>query len=652
MKLTSTSIILMALLPFGISSASAADFSVGGLYYQVLSESEKTVQVVKSDEGSYSGDITVPSVARFDGTDYTVEGIGDKAFYMNYGVKAISLPSTLKTIGNGAFYSTDIKTLNIPNSVTSIGDECMAGCIYLTEVHLPEGLTSLPGSIFQSCSALKTLELPANITSIPTWAFDCSGLETIVIPDAVETIMEGAFSSCGSLVNVTFGKSVNTIESDAFSYCESLVSVDLPASLKVISSTAFADCPALEAINIDKNNPYFASYAGAMYTPDLKTLLLGPCAMKHLEVPDETTEISSYSMASSMVESVTGCKNLLTVGDFAFMNCRNLTKVELGDKLTTLGEEAFSSTGIEYISLPASLEVLGQRAFNDCRDLKTLSVPDKVSDIGNYCFFGCRSVKDITLGTGTKYIGEYAFRNCDVLESITIKATTPPNCGDDFTEDQYANLILYVPQQSLDKYKNADTWKKFQNIKAMAEQPTLVLSVQNITKSGAEVTGKPSDAAIYWYTDVVAKADYTDTLCSELVEGWKAEGDNWYETYCGKAHTGEFTQSFSGLSDNTAYVAYGFAVDNTGKFCMPVTKVEFTTLTSGVEAVGNDAPQVYAANGTIRINGDFIKAVVYTAEGRIAGEFDGDTCNVVANGIYIVRIETAAGESAVKVIVK
>lgn len=758
--------LFVPLLMSAVATAGAADFTEGKISYNILSESEKTVTVVASTQ-KYSGAITIPSKVTNNGTEYTVTAISDRAFNQCVSLSSVSMPATLTSVGSYAFeMCAALSTLEFPANITTIGEYAMQGCRNLTTLVLPEKLTAISNGMLVSCDALETLNVPASVTRIGDWAFDyASSLTSIELPDAVKTIGEGAFSGCYAMTSIKLGKGLETIANNAFKDCSELTSIDLPASLKSIGTNVFLGCENLAAINVEEGNTIMASYHGAIFSPDLKTLRFGPPAIKEVIIPDQCENVASKAFEKAKIEKVTGSKNLLQIGEYAFSDCKQLTYIELGNKLTTISEGAFASTAIEYITLPETLTSMGDRAFENCGELKTIVIPDKVPEIGIYCFFNCMSLESATWGKGVRNMGEYAFRHCPSLTSMICKPTTPVKIYDEtyFDTDQYSTIHVYVPASSLNAYKNADGWKLFSNISAMNEA-SIALETVNIEKTSATVSGKPSDSNVYWYTgvetlakyegatiwstlvakwkaegegwyatycenshkgdathtftgltpnttyaayafavdsegklvipvatttflttedaynlsinignvtgqsvqvtvtptddetfwyaDVVAKADFKgENAWSELVNAWKAEGENWFETYCGKAHKGELTQTFSGLNEKSDYVAFAFAVNDKGEIVMPQVSMEFTTLDSGVESVSGDAVAVNVNGSAVTISGSYTAAQAYTTDGRLTATFNGGAAEL-APGLYIVRIQTAGRQTAVKVIVR
>ena len=145
------------------------------------------------------------------------------------------LPSVLNLTGSrgvadDAFRGcSGLKSVTIPDSVTSIGTWAFEDCSGLTSVTIGNGVTSIGSYAFYRCSALTSVTIPDGVTSIGTWAFrGCIGLTSVTIPDSVMSIGVQAFSDCIFLTSVTIPDSVTSIGSYAFSYCWGLKELRVP----------------------------------------------------------------------------------------------------------------------------------------------------------------------------------------------------------------------------------------------------------------------------------------------------------------------------------------------------------------------------------------------------------------------------------------
>ena len=124
------------------------------------------------------------------------------------------------------FSGCNLKVLQLPNSVTSIGSHAFWFCSDLTSITIPNSVTSIGNDAFSHCSGLTSITIPQSVTSIGSSAFDgCSGLTSVTIPNSVTSIGDYAFYHCSGLTSVTIGNSVSNIGSGAFYICSKLTNV-------------------------------------------------------------------------------------------------------------------------------------------------------------------------------------------------------------------------------------------------------------------------------------------------------------------------------------------------------------------------------------------------------------------------------------------
>ena len=156
--------------------------------------------------------------------DRIVVGIGAEAFKQSSAyVSAVTLPTTVVTIDNGAFHSCKALTeIAIPDSVTSIGNLAFYGCSSLTAVKI--GNTALLESIgdyaFSDCTSLESFTFSASVQSIGTGAFKGSAIKKVELPETVKTIGDQAFVDCANLNTegcIVLTKGITSIGKYAFS---------------------------------------------------------------------------------------------------------------------------------------------------------------------------------------------------------------------------------------------------------------------------------------------------------------------------------------------------------------------------------------------------------------------------------------------------
>ena len=151
-------------------------------------------------------------------------------------------------------YYDSLASVSIPNSVKTIGDYAFQGCVGLTSVTIPEGVTAIGNYVFSGCNRMKSVYLPESLTDIGTYAFhNCTSLESVEIPNGLTAICQSAFYGCNSLTSLTIPEGVVTIDSYAFNGCTKLSSVKLPHTLVNIGESCFKDCTSLTSFTIPEN---------------------------------------------------------------------------------------------------------------------------------------------------------------------------------------------------------------------------------------------------------------------------------------------------------------------------------------------------------------------------------------------------------------
>lgn len=160
--------------------------------------------------------------------------IRDYAFYTWRGLKNITIPDSVTSIGSGAFYGCGLTSIVISNSVTSIGSNAFYACSGLKSVVIGNSVTTIGNYAFQNCSELTSIIIPDSVTSIGNSGFSGSGLTSVIMGNSVSTIGSSAFYYNQNLKRVDFSKhtTIPTLKgSTAFDSTHSILQIKVPANL-------------------------------------------------------------------------------------------------------------------------------------------------------------------------------------------------------------------------------------------------------------------------------------------------------------------------------------------------------------------------------------------------------------------------------------
>ena len=285
----------------------------------------------------------------------------------NISLTSIEIPETVTSIGTWAFQGctslTSVNYLgtienwcNISFSDHSANPLSYAEKLYINgelveEIVIPSTFTKIKDYAFLGCNSLTSVTIPDSVTSIGGYAFSgCSSLTSVTIGNSVTSIGNNAFYNCDSLTSITIPDSVTSIGDYAFSNCDSLTSVTIPNSVINIGIDAFCNCTQLKYIVVDKNNLYYKSVGAVLYDKEGTTLISYPAGRSDANfiIPDGVT----------------------CVADNAFYNCTSLIGVTIENSVTSIGRCSFAY----------------------CNSLTSVTIPDSVTSIGDYAFSNCDSL--------------------------------------------------------------------------------------------------------------------------------------------------------------------------------------------------------------------------------------------------------------------
>lgn len=328
-----------------------------------------------------------------------------------YYPKSVTLPDGLTHIGSNAFREVKMTSIDIPSTVTSIGEAAFIRCPNLTSLTIPAAVTSIGEQVVAECSALTSLVVEAGNT-----VYDSRNSCNAIIETATNKLIAGC-------KNTVIPDGVTSIGNRVFSQQRGLTSISIPGSVTSIGESAFEGCTGLTSI----------SFAEGL------------------------TEIkyNAFKGCTGLATSVTIPSTVTSIGTEAFTGCP-FTSFVVADGNTTYDSRDNCNALIQNRWLTLTL-IAG---------FPSSVIPDEVKTIADYAFSSQSTLTAITIPAGVTNVGNRAFDGCSGLESITCLATAPPTVNANFDgtfKNVSTTIPVYVPAGTKATYEATAGWNGFTN---------------------------------------------------------------------------------------------------------------------------------------------------------------------------------------------
>lgn len=328
------------------------------------------------------------------------------------------------------------------------------------------------------------------VTQILDYSFQNTTVSEVILPETIAFIGKSAFRSTSKLTGIKLpvGEPLS-IATYAFGN-SALESIVIPDNVTELGSSVFRSCGSLTSVKIGE---------GIM-------------------------EIPGYAFSDNdKLENIKLGANITSIGNNAFSDCSYLTEISLPEGVKSIGSYAFSRCSrLADIKLPAGIEKIENHTFLGCERLTEITIPDNVRTIQSYAFYLCTRLKRLTFGANTEDIAVSCIEGCAALTEIGIRNPEPPTCGA-FTNKQYMDIALKVPEGAIADYKKAEPWKNFWSIEAIGSSGVDAVAADRIVSVRGGVIYLTDEAAAQGVKvyDTTGRCVYDgcDTVVSGLCSG-------------------------------------------------------------------------------------------------------------------------------------
>lgn len=258
-------------------------------------------------------------------------------------IEDVVLPHGLRSVGEGAFSTSKIASIVLPETVYKIEDYAFAGCGQLKSIAVSRSVSTIGTGAFTGCSNLESVDFSKNAAEIGARVFDgCGALKSVVLPEGLTLIGENAFRGTMSLTELSFPTSLQSIGEGAF-YGSGLVSADLSEcrKLRSIGNFAFAECGDLVSVK----------FGGV---PQLGAgVFFDDAALSDFVLPESITVIPEFTFKGDTSLRSAGVlhEGVAEIGDYALTGWIQVAELSLPASLRHIGDNAMEGmTGLTEIT--------------------------------------------------------------------------------------------------------------------------------------------------------------------------------------------------------------------------------------------------------------------------------------------------------------
>lgn len=442
--------LLFILLSLCSMTSQAYDFEVDGLYYNLVSASEKTCQIVGNREEKV--EILIPNEVTFSGITFKIVSVKSEAFE-NQKITKLRFNEYITDIPERAFYNCTIGDMILSDKIASIGKEAFYG-VSFNDLTIPPNVSEIWRNSF---TTFKNLRIEDSNTKLyvyneyPYYNPNCD----------IESLYLGRNLSSkiwDSSKNVKLGTGITEIGKDWYFICDTLV---IPPNINYIASGSCHNIRHLVIEDGDKTltlsciSTTNVGPTNSIQYGSIESLYLGRTISweRHPNF-DHITPFSNLQYLTQL-EIGPGAKYIISE---SFQCCPSLRDVSISNSLQYIGEKSFIECNVlQYLKIN-DCKIIEKGCFDNCKALVSLHIfgPTQING-----FNGCSNLKILNIGENNAYINS-GFAGCTKLERIGVFSQTPPSCSKSvFADVNKFSCKLFIPEGKNNIYQNANGWKDF-----------------------------------------------------------------------------------------------------------------------------------------------------------------------------------------------
>ena len=327
-----------------------------------------------------------------------VKNIGARAYCWNHnvesGLKNIKLASTVKKIGDEAFYkNTEITKFDFSN-IEELGERSFYGCSGLSDLTIPAEIKEISAYCFSSCTGLSSLKVPETIEKVCKSAFkDCTGIKELTMPVDLEYVKRYSTDGCSSFENCI------NIEKITYTKGKTGIMPDIEDGISAYYTAEYYAGKNLTTVEFEEG---------------VKNIGAGVYYRNH----DAESGLKNIKLASTIKK----------IGDYAFYKNTAITDFDFSN-IEELGERSFyGCSGMSDLTIPAGLKEIPASCFDGCTGLSSLKIPETIEKVCKNAFSDCTGIKELTMPVDLDYVNTYSlgsytdcasFKKCENIEKIT-----------------------------------------------------------------------------------------------------------------------------------------------------------------------------------------------------------------------------------------